>query len=94
MLFIVVERFKDGDPGPVGERFQRLGRMMPEGVIYHASWLVPDGSRCFQVMEAENRDLLGLWMGNWSDLVEFEVIPVVTSAEFWEKRHESGVRSR
>jgi hypothetical protein len=32
-------------------------------------------------MECEDRSLLDQWMGAWSDLVEFEVIRVVTSAE-------------
>jgi hypothetical protein len=36
---------------------------------------------CFQVMRTDRRDLLDEWMAQWSDLVEFEVYPVVTSAE-------------
>src|SRR5579864_6594856 len=83
MIFMVIERFKNGDPGPVGERFSRLGRMLPEGVAYVNSWLEPNGSRCFQVMEAPDRRALDAWINKWSDLVDFEVIPVVTSADFW-----------
>jgi len=86
MLFMVIERFKDGDPKPVGERFQSMGRMMPEGVVYHTSWLEPNGARCFQVMEAPSADLLNVWIERWNDLVEFEVIPVMTSTEFWANR--------
>jgi hypothetical protein len=33
MLILVIERFKDGNAKPIGERFRRDGRMMPEGVI-------------------------------------------------------------
>jgi len=83
MLFMVIESFRRGEAQPVGERFRRRGRMMPEGLKYHASWVDPVGRRCFQVMEASDERLLREWMGNWSDLVEFEVVPVVTSAEFW-----------
>jgi Protein of unknown function (DUF3303) len=57
--------------------------MLPEGVEYQASWIEPDGTRCFQVMEASRRELVDLWIGRWSDLVDFEVAPVMTSAEFW-----------
>jgi siroheme synthase len=32
-------------------------------------------------MECRDRRLLDLWMTNWNDIAEFEVIPVVTSAE-------------
>jgi hypothetical protein len=83
MLFMVIERFKNADPGPVGERFERDGRMLPAGVMYHASWVEPAGSRCFQVMEAAAPELLQEWVRRWDDLVEFEIVPVLTSADFW-----------
>ena len=83
MLFLVIEHFRHGDPGPVGERFRRSGRMLPEGVGYHASWVDRAGARCFQVMEAPRRELLDAWISRWDDLVEFEIVPVETSAEFW-----------
>ena len=82
MLFMVIEHFRRG-PRPVGERFRRKGRMVPEGVTYHGSWLDPGGTRCFQLMEAPGRESLEPWIKAWEDLVEFEVTPVLTSAEFW-----------
>ena len=85
MLFMVIERFKSGDAKPIGERFRRDGRMMPEGVVYHASWVDPAGARCFQLTEAPNPESLAAWTSRWDDLVEFEVIPVLTSADFWSK---------
>ena len=88
MLFMVIERFKHGDPKPVGERFKALRRMLPEGVIYQASWMDATGSQCFQVMESPSLEALNEWMSRWNDLVDFEITSVVTSAEFWE-----GIRS-
>jgi uncharacterized protein DUF3303 len=38
-------------------------------------------SRCYQVMETDDRALLDSWIANWADIVDFEVIPVMTSAE-------------
>ena len=61
MLFMVIEHFKNGDPKPIGERFKRKGRMMPEGVVYHASWIDPAAARCFQIMEADGVAPLEQW---------------------------------
>lgn len=80
---MMIEQFKNGDAAPIGERFKRSGRMMPEGVVYQASWVDRARGRCFQVMEASDPELLRLWISRWDDLVDFEVIPVVTSSEFW-----------
>lgn len=83
MLFMVIERFRNGDPLPVRTRFRERGRMLPNGVTYHASWLDPSQARCFQVMEADDVAALQPWLEAWNDIVEFEVIPVLPSAEYW-----------
>jgi len=83
MLFMVVERFRNGDARAVGKRFREKGRMMPDGVNYVASWVDAREMRCFQVMEAEHAEALQPWMAAWRDLVEFDVAPVLTSQEFW-----------
>jgi Protein of unknown function (DUF3303) len=41
--------------------------------------------RCYQLMETEERELIDLWIANWSDLVDFEVYPVMTSQEAAER---------
>ena len=81
MLFMVIERFKDGDPRPVYKRFAEQGRMAPEGLTYVNSWVTEDLTTCYQVMESPNRAMLDQWIANWSDIVDFEVLAVVTSAE-------------
>jgi hypothetical protein len=53
---MVIERFKDGDFKAIGDRFRRSGRMLPEGVVYLASWIDSPNSRCFQIMEASDRE--------------------------------------
>jgi hypothetical protein len=89
MLFIVVEHFKAGSLEAVRERFHAKGRMLPEGVKYHASWITPDGAHCYQVMESPSRELLQEWMSKWNDLVDFEVEPVLGSNDFWEEYESS-----
>jgi Protein of unknown function (DUF3303) len=81
MTYMIIERFRSGDAVPVYRRFRDEGRLAPEGLRYVASWVTKDLESCFQVMECEDRRLLSEWMSRWKDLVEFEVIPVVTSAE-------------
>jgi hypothetical protein len=85
MLFMVIEHFGANEEA-IRQRFQSKGRMMPDGLTYHASWIDPKTSRCFQVMEAPDTDLIDDWIGRWSDLVTFEVIPVQTSADYWAGR--------
>ena len=81
MLFMVIEHFRGGDSKPVYARFRERGRLAPDGVTYVNSWVTMDLARCYQVMNSPSRALLDEWLGAWSDLVEFEVIPVMTSAE-------------
>ena len=81
MLFMVIERFRNGDAAPVYRRFRERGRLAPDGLTYVSSWVTPDLKQCFQVMECADRAPFDEWMSRWADLVDFEVIPVVTSAE-------------
>lgn len=83
MLFMVIEHFTPANLGPMGDRFKLNGRMLPDGVVYHASWMETDGSRCFQIMEAPDRAALDVWITRWADLVEFKVAEVRTSADYW-----------
>jgi hypothetical protein len=78
---MVVEHFKNRDPGPVYHRFRAQGRMAPEGLNYVGSWVDLDLATCYQIMETADRSLLEQWMDKWKDLVEFEVHPVMTSAQ-------------
>ncbi len=84
-LYMVIEHFRDRDPVPVYHRFRDLGRMNPEGLSYVSSWVDQRLERCYQVMETDDRTLLDEWMAKWSDLIDFEVYPVITSKEAAEK---------
>lgn len=81
MLYMIVEHFHPGRAPDVYRRAREKGRMMPPGLAYVSSWVEPDFTRCFQVMECDDRRLLDEWIAAWNDLVDFEVIPVITSAE-------------
>jgi len=84
-LYMVVERFRNRDAAAVYRRFRDCGRMAPEGLIYVSSWVDESLEVCFQLMETSDRRLLDEWMSNWSDLVDFELHPVITSKEAAER---------
>ena len=81
MLYMIIESFKNGDAVPVYRRFRDHGRLAPAGLTYVSSWVTADMARCYQVMECEDPRLVEQWIARWSDLVDFEVLPVITSAD-------------
>ena len=78
---MVVERFKDRDAKEVYRRFRDEGRGVPDGLRYVDSWIEANFDRCFQLMECDDARLLQQWVASWGDLVQFEIVPVVPSAE-------------
>jgi hypothetical protein len=67
MQFVIIEKYRNGDPAPVYRRFRDRGRLAPNGLRYVASWVTSDLTRCYQVMECDDRRLLDEWMANWDD---------------------------
>ena len=90
MLYMVIENFKRGGTRAVGERFQAKGRLLPEGLQYHTSWMESSGARCFQIMETSDPALLKEWTSHWDDLIDFEITAVKTSAEYWQETRNAG----
>jgi len=76
MLVMVIERFRGQNAKAVYSRFREQGRLMPDGISFVGSWVTADLGRCFQVMECEDITLLQRWAAEWSDLIEFEILPV------------------
>lgn len=81
MLFMVIERFDDGDPEPVYRRLREDGRMMPDALSYEGSWVQADFERCFQLVECEDVADLQRWVANWHDVIDFEIVPVLEGAQ-------------
>jgi uncharacterized protein DUF3303 len=79
MLYMVVETFTRG-PAPVYQRAAERGRLLPDGLEYVDSWVDESLDRCFQLMRADDPALFDDWTARWSDLAEFEVVPVIGSA--------------
>ena len=83
---MVVERFTQG-ARPVYERASEQGRMLPPGLTYVDSWVDERLDRCFQLMETDDPTLFDRWTAAWFDLAEFEVVPVLSSAEASARAH-------
>lgn len=49
------------------------------------SWISEDVSTCYQLMETDDIEKFKGWISNWNDLVDFEIIPVITSRQAKEK---------
>ena len=81
MLYMIVERFKDGRAREIYERFRAQGRLAPEGLDYVDSWVSSDVTRCYQLMRAREPELLEQWAARWRDLADFEFVPVITGRE-------------
>jgi hypothetical protein len=81
MMFMVVETFRNQDAKAIYRRLRERGRMTPDGLKFVSSWVAADLGRCFQLMEADDITLLQRWIAGWSDLMAFEVVPVVAGKD-------------
>ena len=81
MQYMVIERFKEGATPQIYARLRERGRLMPDGLKYVGSWITQDLKTCWQVMETSDAALFEKWTAAWGDLMEFEIIPVHSSAE-------------
>ena len=81
MQYMIIERFRPGKVKSMYQRFGERGRMLPEGVTYINSWINEPITVCYQVMESDEKTKIQEWISHWNDLVDFEVIPVITSSE-------------
>ena len=55
------------------------GRSLPDGLRYVDSWVRADLGGCFQLMECDDATLLQEWIAEWSDLSDFDAVPVTSS---------------
>lgn len=81
MRYLVIETFTHG-PKPVYARAAEHGRMLPPGLVYLDSWVDERSlDRCYQLMKTDDPSLFSEWITKWSDLVTFEIVPVISSTE-------------
>ena len=74
MKYMVIETFAPGKRSSIYERFDKHGRLLPDGLHYIDSWIEKHGDRCFQLMETSRPELFDEWISRWQDLVSFEIV--------------------
>ena len=85
MLYMIIEKFHPGKGKELYQRFEEKGRMLPKGVVYINSWIDKSVTICYQLMESGSEEKIHEWISHWNDLADFEIIPVISSAEAKEK---------
>jgi len=81
MTYLIIEHFRPNKVKALYHRFAEKGRLLPEGVTYLNSWIDENVKTCYQLMESESLEKLKLWISHWDDLADFEIVPVINSAE-------------
>lgn len=81
MQFLIITGFRNQNAAATYRRMREDGRLIPEGMVFKASYCTADLARTFQIFECEDVTLIQRWCARWSDLCDFEVLPVVSGAE-------------
>ena len=80
-MFMVIEDLRKQDGKAVYRRFRDKGRMTPDGLKFVDSWTEANLGRIFQLMECDDVALFQRWVAEWSDLIAFEIVPLIPGKE-------------
>jgi len=80
VLFLTTWRTKSGNRDKAVERFAKTGGMPPAGVKMLGRWHAVTQNMGVTVAEADNAEQVAKWCYEWSDILEFEVVPVLDDA--------------
>lgn len=77
MHFMIIWTFKPEHSEDAIARFTETGATPPEGVKMLARWHDVSGRRGFAIAQTDDAVAASKWCYQWSDLLSFEVIPVL-----------------
>lgn len=66
----------------VHRRFKDTGGVPPPEVTMVGRWHSAEGNRGFLIAESDDANGIARWLNEWTDLVSFEVTPVLTDEQF------------
>ncbi|MDA0321738.1 MAG: DUF3303 family protein [Verrucomicrobia bacterium] len=81
MLFHISYEFPPEERDDAQARFKATGAPAPDGVTMIGRWHSAAGHLGFTVAESESVVAIGKWMQEWTDLLTFEITPVLTDEE-------------
>ena len=81
MLFHITFEFSPHERDQAQKRFKETGAPPTEGVTMLGRWHSVAGHIGFLVAESSDALAIGKWMQSWTDLLSFEVTPVLTDEE-------------
>jgi len=77
MLFHITYEIDPAGRNAAQDRFRETGGLPPEGVTMVGRWHAAAGLMGFLVAESSDAVAIGKWMQDWTDVLTFEVTPVV-----------------
>jgi len=84
MLFHITYELSPGERDNVQKRFKETGALPPVGVTMQGRWHSVTGEVGFLVAESSDAVAIAKWMQAWTDLLSFDITPVLTDNEVTE----------
>ena len=77
MLFQISYTIQPQNRDEAQARFRETGGLPPEGVSMVGRWHCAQGRKGFLLAEASDAVALTSWIQQWSDILSFEITPVI-----------------
>lgn len=84
MLFCARYEYSTENRDAVHQRFKRTGGVPPAGVTMLGRWHSAEGNRGLLIAESDDASALATWLNEWTDLVSFDLTPLLTDEQFSE----------
>ena len=84
MLFHITFEFTPESRDIIQKRFKETGALPPDGVTMLNRWHSATSHVGYVVAESSDAVAIAKWMQNWTDLLAFEITPVLTDEEIAE----------
>lgn len=84
MHYMIIWTYPPEKSQSVTERFQETGALPSEGVTMLARWFDISAGRGFAICETDDPVAIVRWVRQWSDLMSFEIVPVVNDEQLVE----------
>lgn len=81
MVFHITYSIKPGQRNDSQGRFRATGAPPPAGVTMTNRWHSAEGLKGFIIAESSDAEALARWTQSWTDLLTFEIVPVVNDEQ-------------